>query len=391
MSRHAGHETNSARPRVSSPSRRRRASPGTTSDTVANRTIQATIPRRDPDIISGGEAARGVMTVPIEVPSRRRSAGIESGGDFASMVRLPSPRFQTRVARWTRRRAGRRTSPRRRPASGLTARSARVFETSACPSSSRRTSWSRRRCALAPPTDFSPPTPPSIANNDDSSPSPSPNPLPQIEFASVHLPRMCEAFDRARAADLPADHRDQSWSWVDDAVPAVVSVSRHPVVPRRRPNPSPIPDPTRPKSRILTARPYPPRFPARPSPQAFAAAVADHRRRAAAVASAMYAPGDAARDALERRVVAAVAAVAAARGPVALASVVAAFYARRLVDFAEAVRRRERGARSMDVDGETESDEEDDDMDVDGDGTGTGTGTGTSTGVLSSPRIRASR
>ena len=80
----------------------------------------------------------------------------------------------------------------------------------------------------------------------------------------------------------------------------------------------------------------------------------------------MYAPGDAARDALERRVVAAVAAVAAARGPVALASVVAAFYARRLVDFAEAVHRRERGARSMDVDGETESDEED--MDVDGDG-----------------------
>ena len=80
----------------------------------------------------------------------------------------------------------------------------------------------------------------------------------------------------------------------------------------------------------------------------------------------MYAPGDAARDALDRRVVAAVAAVAAARGPVALASVVAAFYARRLVDFAEAVRRRERGARSMDVDGETESDEED--MDVDGDG-----------------------
>ena len=159
MSRHAGHETNSARPRVSSPSRRRRASPGTTSDTVANRTIQATIPRRDPDTISGGEAARGVMTVPIEVPSRRRSAGIESGGDFASKVRLPSPRFQTRVARWTRRRAGRRTSPRRRPASGLTARSARVFETSACPSSSRRTSWSRRRCALAPPTDFFSPYP----------------------------------------------------------------------------------------------------------------------------------------------------------------------------------------------------------------------------------------
>jgi len=178
LSRHAGHETNSARPRVSSPSRRRRASPGTTSDTVANRTIQATIPRRDPDIISGGEAARGVMTVPIEVPSRRRSAGIESGGDFASMVRLPSPRFQTRVARWTRRRAGRRTSPRRQPASGLTARSARVFETSACPSSSRRTSWSRRRCALAPPTDFSPPTPPSIANNDDSFPFPLPQPAP---------------------------------------------------------------------------------------------------------------------------------------------------------------------------------------------------------------------
>lgn len=79
------------------------------------------------------------------------------------------------------------------------------------------------------------------------SPSPSPRPLPQIEFASVHLPRMCEAFDRASAADLPADHRDQSWSWVDDAVPAVVSVSRHPVVPRRRPNPNPRPrSPTRP-------------------------------------------------------------------------------------------------------------------------------------------------
>ena len=249
MSRHAGHETNSARPRVSSPSRRRRASQGTTSDAVANRTIQATIPRRDPDTISGGEAARVCYdradrgAVPSSFGGRNR----ERRRIFASMVRLPSPRFQTRVARWTRRRAGRRTSPRRRPASGLTARSARVFETSACPSSSRRTSWSRRRCALAPPTDFSPPTPPSIANNDDSIPSPSPRPLPQIEFASVHLPRMCEAFDRASAADLPADHRDQSWSWVDDAVPAVVSVSRHPVVPRRRPNPHPRPrSPTRP-------------------------------------------------------------------------------------------------------------------------------------------------
>ena len=181
------------------------------------------------------------------VPSSFGGRNRERRRIFASMVRLPSPRFQTRVARWTRRRAGRRTSPRRRPASGLTARSARVFETSACPSSSRRTSWSRRRCALAPPTDFSPPTPPSIANNDDSIPSPLPCPLPQIEFASVHLPRMCEAFDRASAADLPADHRDQSWSWVDDAVPAVVSVSRHPVVPRRRPNPHPRPrSPTRP-------------------------------------------------------------------------------------------------------------------------------------------------
>lgn len=249
MSRHAGHETNSARPRVSSPSRRRRASQGTTSDAVANRTIQATIPRRDPDTISGGEAARGVMTVPIEVPSRRRSAaGIESGGEYLhrwSGCRLPDFKRASHDGRdgelegVHRLVGGRRRGLRRgvrassRPRHVRARRGARRGVDGGAPSPLQRI--------------FLPQPHPRSRTTTTQSPSPSPRPLPQIEFASVHLPRMCEAFDRASAADLPADHRDQSWSWVDDAVPAVVSVSRHPVVPRRRPNPNPRPrSPTRP-------------------------------------------------------------------------------------------------------------------------------------------------
>ena len=201
MSRHAGHETNSARPRVSSPSRRRRASPGTTSDAVANRTIKAKTPRRDVNTISGGEAPRGVMTEGRGrtrwVPFRRASSS-----STRKKIRISAPgclRFQTRVARWTRRRAGRRTSPRRRPASGPTARSARVSETSACPSSSRRTSWSRRRCALAPPTDFSPPTPPLDLEQRRLTPLPPPPAAPGRTSSRPSTSRACAKPSTARA------------------------------------------------------------------------------------------------------------------------------------------------------------------------------------------------
>ena len=179
MSRHAGHETNSARPRVSSPSRRRRASQGTTSDAVANRTIQATIPRRDPDTISGGEAARGVMTVPIEVPSRRRSAAKSRA---AENICIDGPAAVSQISN------ARRTMD-------ATASWKAYIASSAAGVGAYGAECARLRdlgmselveahvvesteVRPRPSNGFFSPTPPSIANNDDSIPFPLSPPAP---------------------------------------------------------------------------------------------------------------------------------------------------------------------------------------------------------------------
>ena len=199
MSRHAGHETNSARPRVSSPSRRRRASPGTTSDAVANRTIKAKTPRRYVNTISGGEAPRGVMTEGRGrsrwVPFRRRRPRREE--KFGSRRRAVSDFKRAshdgrdgelegvrRLVGGRRRglRRGVRASP--RPRHVRARRGARRGVDGGAPSPLQRI--------------FHPQPHPSIANNDDSPLHPRPPAAPPRTSSRPSTSRACAKPSTAR-------------------------------------------------------------------------------------------------------------------------------------------------------------------------------------------------